>query len=77
MALLLTKSDVIQVLDMKSTIEFVENAFADLYLGNAIMPQRTPITVSEHNGVALFMPSYIKSMGALGTKIFNVYKNNA
>lgn len=76
MALLLTKSDVIKVLDMPTTMSYVEKAFADLYSGNAIMPQRTPILINEHSGVALFMPAYIKSMGALGAKIVTVYKDN-
>ena len=76
MALLLTKSDVIKVLDMKSTMDIVEKSFAELHGGSALMPQRTPIGVPDHHGVALFMPALIKDMGALGAKVVTVYPDN-
>jgi len=76
MAILLSKNDVMKVLDMKSTMDIVEKAFAELYEGSSIMPQRTPIGVPENDGVALFMPAYMKKLGAMGAKIVTVYKNN-
>jgi len=76
MAILLTKPDVMQVLDMKSTMEIVEKAFAELQTGSAVMPARTPIQVPDHHGLALFMPALIKDMGALGAKIVTVYPEN-
>jgi ornithine cyclodeaminase/alanine dehydrogenase len=65
-----------KVLDMKDTIEILEKAFGDLATGKAVMPQRTPITAPDHGGLALFMPAYLKGMGALGAKIVTVYKDN-
>lgn len=76
MAVLLSKSDVISLLDMNTTMNVVEKAFLELFEGSALMPQRTPIPVTEHEGVALFMPAMMKKLGALGTKIVTVYKNN-
>jgi ornithine cyclodeaminase/alanine dehydrogenase-like protein (mu-crystallin family) len=76
MTKLLSKNDVMKVLDMKDTIEILEKAFHDLATEKAVMPQRTPITSPEHSGLALFMPAYLKGMGALGTKVVTVYKNN-
>ncbi len=76
MAILLSKNDVMKVLDMKSTMDIVEKAFTELYEGSAIMPQRTPIGVPENEGVALFMPAYMKKLEAMGAKIVTVYKNN-
>ncbi len=76
MAILLTKSDVQNVLDMKSTIEIVERSFLELHAGSAMMPQRTPIPVPDQSGLALFMPAFIKDMGALGAKIVTVYGRN-
>lgn len=76
MAVLLSKTDVINVLDMKTTMNIVEKSFAELYEGSAIMPQRTPIPVPDHSGVALFMPAYMKKLGAIGAKIVTVYKDN-
>ncbi len=76
MAILLTKSDVMKVLDMKSTMDVVEKAFAEFQKGSANMPARTPIPVPDDSGVALFMPAFIKDMGALGAKIVTVYPKN-
>ena len=76
MTRLLSKKDVMRILDMKDTIAVLERAFRDLSEGKAVMPQRTPIPAPEHGGVALFMPAYLKGMGALGAKIVTVYKDN-
>ncbi|MFP4528887.1 MAG: ornithine cyclodeaminase family protein [Candidatus Kapaibacterium sp.] len=76
MALLLTRSDVIDVLDMKSAMDIVEKAFAELFYGSALMPQRTPIEVGDQDCVALFMPAYLKQLGAIGAKIVTVFKQN-
>ncbi len=76
MTRLLSRSDVMKVLDMDSTISILEKAFSDFATGNADMPQRTPIRAPEHAGLALFMPAYLKGMGALGCKIVTVYPQN-
>jgi ornithine cyclodeaminase/alanine dehydrogenase-like protein (mu-crystallin family) len=76
MTRLLSRSDVMSVLEMDDTITILESAFRDLATGNAVMPQRTPIAVPEHTGLALFMPAYLKGMGALGAKVVTVYKDN-
>jgi len=76
MTKILSKNDVIKVLQMNDTIDILEKAFADLANEKAVMPQRTPITTPEHSGLALFMPAYLKGMGALGAKIVTVYKDN-
>jgi len=65
-----------EVLDMKDTVQILEKAFADLSNEKAVMPQRTPITAPDHGGLALFMPAYLKGMGALGAKVVTVYKEN-
>ncbi len=76
MAILLSKSDVAKLLDMPDVIEIMAKAFADLSNGDAELPQRTPIVVPKEEGLALFMPAYLKGMGALGAKIVTVFKNN-
>ncbi len=76
MTILLSKSDVQRLLDMNATIQILETAFADLAKGQAVMPQRTPIATPDYAGVALFMPAYLKGMGALGAKVVTVYKDN-
>lgn len=76
MTKILSKEDVKNVLNMKDTIQILEKAFIDLSNGLAVMPQRTPITSPENNGLALFMPAYLKGIGAMGTKVVTVYKDN-
>jgi ornithine cyclodeaminase/alanine dehydrogenase len=76
MTKLLSRNDVMQVLRMSDTIEILEKAFSDLSNQNADMPQRTPISTPEYEGLALFMPAYLKGLGALGAKVVTVYKNN-
>ena len=55
MTKLLSKNDVMNVLDMKDTITILERAFSDLATGNAVMPQRIPITSPDHGGLAQTM----------------------
>jgi alanine dehydrogenase len=76
MALLLTKSDVMSVLDMRAAMEIVEKAFVELHQGSVIMPPRTPIRIEERGGVSLFMPAFLREMGAFGAKIVSVFGNN-
>lgn len=76
MTRLLSRQDVMKVLDMGDVLDILEGAFADYSNGKANMPQRTPITTPDHGGLALFMPAYLQGMGALGTKTVTVYKDN-
>jgi len=74
MPLLLCRKDVVQVLDMRDCMEVVEKAFAELANGTAVLPLRTPIAPPD--GLSLYMPAYLKELGALACKIVTVYKNN-
>lgn len=73
---LLSRKDIESFFSMKLCMEAVEKAFADLAEGKAVMPQRTPIALPDKQGLALFMPAHIRSLGALGAKVVTVYKNN-
>jgi alanine dehydrogenase len=74
--LLLSRKEMESFFTMKMCMEAVEKAFAGLAQGDASMPQRTPIALPEKAGLALFMPAYIRNLGALGTKVVTVYKDN-
>lgn len=74
MPLLLSRQDVIKVLTIKDCMEVVEKAFAEMANGTAMLPLRTAITPPD--GLSLYMPAYLKEMGALACKIVAVYKNN-
>ncbi len=72
--LLLNRNDVMKVLDMSQCIEVVEKAFAELATGTVVMPLRINFATGE--GFALYMPAYIKEMGALACKVVTSYVNN-
>lgn len=77
MALLLSRSDVQQLLSMDETIRVAEEAFRQFALGNVIMPQRTATKVEDYHGLHLGMPAYIGGeMDALGLKVVTVYPEN-
>ncbi len=76
MTLLLSRSDVESVLDMKGTITVLEKAFQALSDGKTKMPVRTPLKVESSGGLALFMPAMLEDLASLGAKIVTVYKNN-
>jgi ornithine cyclodeaminase/alanine dehydrogenase len=74
MPLLLKREDVMSVLDMATCMDVVEKAFAELANGTAVLPLRIAITPPD--GLALYMPAYLKDMGALACKVVTVYKKN-
>lgn len=74
MTLILNRSEVASVLKMKDCMDVVEAAFSELSDGTAVLPLRTAITPPD--GLALYMPAYLKKMGALACKVVTVYKNN-
>ena len=55
-------------------IQVVEKAFGELANGTAVLPLRIPITPPD--GLSLYMPAYLKELGALACKVVTVYKNN-
>lgn len=74
MTLILTKEEVMQVLDMADCIKVVEKAFIELAKGSAVLPLRT--TIRTDDGISLYMPAYLKESQALACKVVTVYKNN-
>ncbi|MBK7409558.1 MAG: ornithine cyclodeaminase family protein [Saprospirales bacterium] len=74
MVLILTRSDVMSVLDMKDCMDAVEKAFTELAEGSAVLPLRNAIRPPD--GLALYMPAYLRKMEALACKVVTVYKDN-
>ncbi len=74
MVLLLTRDDVISVLQMKDCIDVLEDAFRELAEGTAVLPLR--IGIKPPGGLALYMPAYLQKMNALACKVVTVYKDN-
>jgi len=74
MVLLLSRDDVVSVLEMKDCIEALENAFCELANGTAVLPLR--IGIRPPGGLSLYMPAYLEGKGALACKVVTVYKDN-
>ena len=74
--LVLSRSDIKQLVPMADAIELMKVAFAELSAGRTISPLRTVIPVPEHNGAALFMPASVPAADALGLKIVSTYRDN-
>jgi alanine dehydrogenase len=74
MPLLLSRENVMEVLQMPDCMEYVKKAFAEMASGTAVLPLRTGIT--PPGGISLYMPAYLKELGALACKVVTVYKDN-
>ncbi|MFX0028727.1 MAG: ornithine cyclodeaminase family protein [Candidatus Hermodarchaeota archaeon] len=76
MVRILTLENVKELLTMQDALNYVEEAYKQLTLGNALVPQRIAIT-EPAPGLTLIMPGIIGGeMNALATKIVSVYKEN-
>ncbi|MFW9929848.1 MAG: ornithine cyclodeaminase family protein [Candidatus Thorarchaeota archaeon] len=76
MVRILSKDNVNELLTMEDALKYVEEAYKQLTLGQALVPQRIAIT-DPAPGLTLVMPGIIGGeMNALATKIVSVYKQN-
>ncbi|MFX0096950.1 MAG: ornithine cyclodeaminase family protein [Candidatus Hodarchaeota archaeon] len=76
MVVILTKTEVRLLLEMKEIIGIIEEAFVELANKTTVHPLRQSIAPEKHNGTVLFMPSYLSGMESLAIKIVSVYPDN-
>jgi alanine dehydrogenase len=74
--LVLTRSQVRELVPMPEAIALMKTAFAELSAGRTVSPLRTVIPLPDREGDALFMPAYVPAMDALGLKSVNVFRRN-
>ena len=74
MTLYLTQEEVKDILDMKSTLEAVENGFREMGNDNIEMPPRVYLHFDK--GVLIAMPAYMPGLNAAGTKLVTVHPGN-
>jgi alanine dehydrogenase len=76
--LILTADDVRKALPMREVIEVMKSAYASLSDGRAVVPLRTRLPVSPHEGLTLFMPAYVQTehSEALAIKIVSLFPGN-
>jgi ornithine cyclodeaminase/alanine dehydrogenase-like protein (mu-crystallin family) len=74
--LLLSRTDVEELLDLGQLVEAVAAAMADLSAGRASMPPRGAALVAEHRALLAAMPAFLPSVGALTTKLVSLFPEN-
>ena len=75
--LVLSATDVRDLVPMAEAIRLMGVAFAELSAGRAQSPIRTPIRTEALDAVSLFMPAAVPAVGGLGLKVVSVYPTNA
>lgn len=73
---ILSAEDVRRALPMGEAIAGMKEAFGQLAAGQADLPLRARVAVPEQEGVALFMPAYMRGSGDLAVKIVAVFPGN-
>ena len=74
--LVLSLTDVEDLLDLDQLVEAVAAAMADLSAGRASMPPRGAATVAERHAMLAAMPAFLPSVGALTTKLVSLFPEN-
>lgn len=74
--LLLSREDIKKVFTMKDAIETNKECFKIFSEGKSEVPLRTTIQAPNHNGVFLFMPSYVEELDVAGLKVVNIFPEN-
>ncbi|WP_312288038.1 ornithine cyclodeaminase family protein [Terrisporobacter sp.] len=74
--LLLSRKDIKKMFTMKDAIETNKECFKLFSEGKSEVPLRTTIQAPNHNGVFLFMPSYVEELDAAGLKVVNIFPEN-
>lgn len=75
--LILSRDDMVRVLDHAEVFEALTEGFRMLAEGRWKVPLRTVIEMPAHEGIALFMPAYCDGLAAAGMKVVTVMSKNA
>ncbi|MFE9813157.1 ornithine cyclodeaminase family protein [Streptomyces sp. NPDC005548] len=74
--LVLSRSQVEDLLDMDALIDSLAPAMADLSAGRASVPDRVAALVPERDGFLAAMPGFLASAGMLMTKLVSLFPRN-
>jgi alanine dehydrogenase len=74
--LVISRSEVEQLLDVDELIDALAGAMADLSAGRASVPNRVGARLSEPDGLLAAMPGYTPSVGALASKLVTLFPGN-
>jgi len=74
---ILSKREIESLISMQDVIAVMEEVFAALARGEALVPERTIISIPGTDSSILFMPGYLATSGAVGVKAVSVFPTNA
>ena len=75
--LLISRTEVEELLDVDALIDALAGGMSDLSAGRASVPNRVGARVDELDGLLLAMPGYAPSSGALVAKLVSLFPRNA
>lgn len=76
MPLVLTETDVRDLITMPDLIAAMEQALAAFSAGSVVQPVRTVLDIADRHGFFALMPAYMASTPAMGAKLVTVYHSN-
>lgn len=76
MTLVLTRSDVLSIIEIEEVIEAVERAHAEHAAGRAVQPTRTTVNLPGSANAVLPMAATIPTLGAAGLKLLSIFPSN-
>ncbi len=76
MPLLLTETDVRELISMPDLISAMDRALTAFSAGTVVQPVRTIVDIADRHAFFGVMPAYVSSMPALGAKLVTVYHSN-
>ena len=74
--LVLSASEVAELLDLDQLVDAVESAMVDLSAGKASMPSRVAAGVADRHAMLAAMPAFLPSANALTTKLVSLFPDN-
>jgi ornithine cyclodeaminase/alanine dehydrogenase-like protein (mu-crystallin family) len=74
--LIVSQTEVPELLPMGECIEVVEHAFAALAQGDAVLPLRPVLWLPDREGLLCMMPTYLGNIKSVGAKVFSVFTGN-
>ena len=73
---ILSRQEIEKLINAAEAISIMEEVFAAITEGKALIPERTVITKDQSDDSVLFMPGYLKSSDGIGAKVVSVFPSN-
>ena len=74
--LIISQTNVPELLPMNECIQVIEQAFTTLAQGDAVLPLRPVLSIPDQDGLLCMMPAYLGNIQSIGAKVFSVFSNN-